>query len=98
MHMQMNYVHMQFRRNLVQEIANFMELGSNFRRGQGGANWENKSGMWAGSGRKRSGMRESCEGGRREKNKGHLKTGHIGFYASGLLITNVDHIIQILHF
>ena len=26
---------------------------------------ENRDGRWAGSGRRRSGMRESCEGGRR---------------------------------
>ena len=32
---------------------------------------ENRDGRWAGSGRRRSGMRESCEGGRRENNERH---------------------------
>ena len=32
---------------------------------------ENRGGRWAGSGRRRSRMRESCEGGRREKNERH---------------------------
>ena len=30
---------------------------------------ENRGGRWAGSGRRLSGMRESCEGGSREKNE-----------------------------
>ena len=37
-------------------------------RGQWGGNrGGNKSGRWPGSGRRQSGIRESCEGGRREK-------------------------------
>ena len=32
---------------------------------------ENKGGRWPGSGRRLNGMRESCEGGRQEKNEGH---------------------------
>ena len=34
---------------------------------------ENKGGRWreSGSGRRRNGMRKSCEGGRQEKNEGH---------------------------
>ena len=34
---------------------------------------ENRGGRWARSGRGRSGMWESCEGGRREKNERHYK-------------------------
>ena len=38
---------------------------------RGAGTRENRGGRWAGSGRRRSGMRESCEGGRREKNERH---------------------------
>ena len=38
---------------------------------RGAGTRENKRWRWAGSGRRRSGMRESFEGGRREKNEGH---------------------------
>ena len=38
---------------------------------RGAGTMENRGGRWAGSGRRRSGMRESCEGGRREKNERH---------------------------
>ena len=31
----------------------------------------NKGETWVENGRRRSGMRESCEGGRRKKNEGH---------------------------
>ena len=40
--------------------------------GQRAGTRENEGGRWAGSGRRRGGRRESCEGGRREKNEGHL--------------------------
>ena len=33
---------------------------------RGAGTRENRGGRWAGSGRRRSGMQESCEGGRRE--------------------------------
>ena len=36
---------------------------------RGAGTRENRGGRWAGSGRRRSGMRESCEGARREKNE-----------------------------
>ena len=39
--------------------------------GQGAGTRENKGGRWAGSGRRRNGVRELCEGGRKEKNEGH---------------------------
>ena len=38
---------------------------------RGAGTRENRGGRWAGSGRRWSGMRESCEGGRREKNERH---------------------------
>ena len=38
---------------------------------RGAGTQENRGGRWAGSGRRRSGMRESCEGGRREKNESY---------------------------
>ena len=36
---------------------------------RGAGTRENRGGRWSESGRRRSGMRESCEGGRREKNQ-----------------------------
>ena len=36
---------------------------------RGAGTRENKGGRWAGSGRRWSGMRESCKGGRQEKNE-----------------------------
>ena len=39
--------------------------------GQGPGTQESKDGRWVGSRRRWSGMRESCEGRRQEKNEGH---------------------------
>ena len=41
--------------------------------GQGAETRGNKGGKWSESERRGSGMRESCEGGRREKNEGHIR-------------------------
>ena len=63
-HVELNYLF----NSLIIAIINY---GLSVEGDRGEGTRKNRGGRWAGSGRRRSGMRESYEGGRREKNERH---------------------------